>query len=268
MAFQGLNLGIDFTGGNIIQVYFEQEVTPTQVREVLSELNLAKSPVQESEANHFIIRTPELPETESKRLIGMLEQRIGKVVVERNEKIGAVIGKELTRNALVALLIASALMVIYISWRFEFLFGIAAILALVHDMLITISIFSLFRFEVDSAFVAAVLTIIGYSINNTIVVFDRLRENLRAKHKAQLAGVINLSVNQTLSRSVNTMLTTSFALLALIFFGGATTKLFALAMLIGSISGTYSSVFIASPLWMDLKGWWRKRTGLSKSHAH
>ena len=145
-------------------------------------------------------------------------------------------------------------MVIYITFRFEFKQGIAAILALLHDTLLVIGIFSLFRIEVDSAFIAAILTIIGYSINDTIVIFDRIRENLRMRKKGQsLEDLVNLSIWQTLARSINTVLTVMFVLLALYFLGGATVKTFVLAMIIGVASGAYSSIFNASPIWVDLR---------------
>jgi preprotein translocase subunit SecF len=256
LFFQGLNLGIDFTGGNLIQVKFNQEVSSQEVRNVFSEQINDGISVQEAEDNNFLVRTPVLTEEQGNKIITSLTSKIGENQILRNEHVGPVIGKELALNALYALAIASVLMVIYISFRFEFRFGIAGIISLLHDVLIVVGIFSLFQIEVDSAFVAAILTIVGYSINDTIVIFDRIRENLRGKNrKEERAALINRSITQTLARSINTVLTTLFPLLALLLLGGATIKVFALALLIGIASGCYSSIFVASPIWFDLNNW-------------
>ncbi|AOQ24415.1 Protein translocase subunit SecF [Moorella thermoacetica] len=254
-----LNFGIDFTGGNIIQVQFHQPVTSGQVRDVLDGLNLGKSSIQESGSNQFLIRTTELNEEQTNQVISTLQSKLGQLDLKRNEKVGGTIGRELTIRGVEAMVIAWILMIIYITIRFEFLSGLAAILALVHDVLVTIGFFALFRWEVDSTFIAAILTIIGYSINDTIVIFDRIRENLRLRKKETIEEVVNRSINQTLTRSINTVLTVIFALLALILLGGETTRTFALAMLIGTISGCYSSIFTASPLWIDFRHLSRER---------
>lgn len=248
-----LNFGIDFTGGNLLQVKFERQVETAQVREVLKEFNLEKATIQAAGQNEFLVRTPILTEEESDRLLAALKEKLGNLDIKRNEKVGAVIGGELTRKGLYALVLASVLMVIYIGLRFEFLFGFAAVLALLHDVLVTVGLFALFRWEVNSSFVAAILTIIGYSINDTIVIFDRIRENLRLRKKETLEELVNRSITQSLTRSINTAATVIMALLALLILGGETTKIFALAMLIGTISGTYSSIFTASPLWVDFR---------------
>jgi len=250
---QSLNYGIDFTGGNLLQIQFAQEVDDAQVRSSLGQFGLEKSKVQASEGNQFLIRTRILTEEENQQIITAFKKDLGQLEVLRNEKVDAVIGGELTRNAIMALIIASVFMVVYITIRFEFWFAIAAIIALLHDVLVTLGIFSLFRFPVDSAFVAAILTIIGYSINDTIVIFDRIRENLRIKKKDDLDTVVNLSINQTLRRSINTSLVVIMVLVSLLFLGGETTKTFSLALLIGAISGTYSSIFTASPIWIGLR---------------
>jgi len=174
--------------------------------------------------------------------------------VLRVDNVGAVIGKELTREAFLALLIASVAMVLYITMRFEFKFAVAAILALLHDVFVVLAFFSLFKVEINSPFIAAILTIIGYSINDTIVIFDRIRENLKYHRKRTILEVINDSINESLVRSINTSLTTLVVLVALFvafnyFVGGMNLKVFALALLVGIVSGTYSSIFIASPLW-------------------
>jgi len=254
LATRGLNLGIDFTGGNLMEVRFEQRTSIQDVRGVLHKHGLARTPIQKSGPDTFIIRTPVLTEEQSGKLIDDLQRDIGQLTVLRNEAVGPVIGRELTLRAIAALAVASVLMILYIWWRFEFKQGIAAVTALLHDVLVTVGIFSLLQIEVNSPFVAAVLTVIGYSINDTIVIFDRIRENLHgAKKGERLEDVVNISIWQTLARSINTVLTVLFMLLALYFLGGTTIRDFVLAMLIGITSGAYSSIFNASPLWVDLK---------------
>jgi preprotein translocase subunit SecF len=255
LAVQGLNLGIDFTGGNIIQVRFEESVTSGEVREVFSQHVKEAFSVQETDENNFFVRTPVLTEEQSNLIIAGLTSQFGKNEILRNEHVGPVIGKELALNALYALIIAAVLMVIYISFRFEFKFGIAAVVSLLHDVIVTVGVFSMLQIEVDSAFVAAILTIIGYSINDTIVIFDRIRENRRGSRKEDRATLVDRSIMQTLTRSINTVLTTLFPLITLILLGGATIKAFVLALLIGIASGCYSSIFIASPFWFDLNNW-------------
>lgn len=251
---RGLNFGIDFTGGSLIQVDFEKDVTLNDVRNELANYGLEKSSIQESSNGVFIIRTVELNEDEQKNVLKGLEENVGKYELLRTEKVGPVIGGELRSKALLALVVAALLQIIYISWRFEFKMAISAILALLHDALITTGFFSIFQFEVDSTFVAAILTIIGYSINDTIVIFDRIRENLKNRRKESLAELVNNGIRQTLTRSINTVLTTIVVLIALLLLGGETTKNFSLALLVGISAGAYSSIFIASTLWHDLRG--------------
>jgi len=254
LALQGLNLGIDFTSGSIMEVRFEKAVPVEQVRETVKNEGFEASRIQQSDDRDFLIRTTKLTQEDSKKLMDAFTAKIGNAELLRNEYVDPIISTELFWRALGALAIASVLMILYITFRFEFKQGIAAIIALLHDTLLVIGIFSLFRIEIDSAFIAAVLTIIGYSINDTIVIFDRIRENLRAQKRGQsLEDLVNLSIWQTLARSINTVLTVMFVLLALYFLGGATVKSFVLAMLIGVAIGAYSSICIASPIWMDLR---------------
>ncbi len=254
LAFRGLNLGIDFTSGSIMEVRFDKTVQVEQVRAVVRDQGLEAGRIQQSGDRDFLIRTTKLTQEDSRKLMDSFAGRIGKAELLRNEYVDPIISTELFWKALGALSIASVLMVIYITIRFEFKQGIAAIIALLHDSLVVIGFFSLFRIEVDSAFIAAILTIIGYSINDTIVIFDRIRENLRAQKKGQsLEDLVNLSIWQTLARSINTVLTVMFVLLALYVLGGSTIKNFVLAMLIGVASGAYSSIFNASPVWVDLR---------------
>ncbi|MGI6712934.1 MAG: protein translocase subunit SecF [Bacillota bacterium] len=263
--FRGLNLGIDFTGGNLIQIQFKQDVSSSQIRNVVSKFVEQTPDISESQKNNYIIRTVTISEEKSKELFQTMTKELGEYSILRNENVGPVIGHELTMNAFYSLIIASILMVIYISFRFELKFGIAGVIALLHDVLVLIGIFSLFQIEVDSTFVAAILTIIGYSINDTIVIFDRIRENKKINSKEDIETLANKSIIQTLTRSINTVLTTIFSLIALLVFGGATTKVFALALLIGIISGCYSSIFNASPLWIDLTKWSDRRNKLAKA---
>ncbi len=250
---RGLNKGIDFTGGSLLRIRFEQPVSIQQVRGTLDEMNLGESSIQKSGDREFFIRTRMLTQEDSDEVVARLQKEVGKVKILSNESVGPAIGKELTMKAVLSILIASVLMLAYTSFRFEFSFGVGAIAALLHDVLLVLGIFSLFRLQVDGAFVAAVLTILGYSINDTIVVFDRIRENLGFKKKADLAETINKSILQTLNRSINTVLAVVFVLLALLVFGGETIRMFNLALLIGVVSGCYSSIFIASPIYYDLK---------------
>jgi len=255
MVTRGFNLGIDFIGGNLVEVRLEQDVKIEQVRSVVEGLGYAASNnVQKSGTSDYLIRTRELTEEESATLISTLEQKVGEVNLLRNDRVEPVVGREITINAILSLLVAAALMLVYITFRFEFKQGVAAVTAILHDVLVVLGIFSIFQIEVNSALVAAILTIIGYSINDTIVIFDRIRENLRMRKKREtLEDLVNVSLWQTLARSINTVMTVLFVLLALYFLGGTTIKTFVLALLIGVTTGMYSSMFNASPIWVDLK---------------
>ena len=262
MFTKGFNFGIDFTGGTIIEMEFQQEVTLPQVRDVLREYNLDNATIQLSgdasnveASKDVMIRTMDLEENERKAVMASLKGEIGDYTVLREEKVGATIGGELITDALMATVISWILIILYVSYRFEWRFGVAAILTLIHDVLIVLSVFSFLQKQVDSSFVAAILTIIGYSINDTIVIFDRIRENQRLHFKrgGDLNELANRSIYQTLTRSLYTVFTVLFTTFALYFFGGDTTKDFSFALLIGFFSGSYSSIFVASPLWVVLK---------------
>jgi preprotein translocase subunit SecF len=250
----GLRLGIDFTGGTLLEVQFEREdVTTAELREVIQPLGLGEPIIQRAadDPSRFIIRTTVYDEEGREALRNALVTGIGDLDVLRFEGIAAVIGRELTQRAFLAVAVSAALMLLYITARFEFRFGVAAIIALLHDVAVTVAAFSLLRREVNLTFVAALLTVVGYSINDSIVIFDRIRENLRARaHGAGDYGqLVNRSLNETLTRSINTSVTTLLAILAVFLFGGRTIRDFALALMIGMASGTYSSIFIASPIW-------------------
>ena len=257
LATQGLNLGIDFTGGTLIDLKFAKPVSVAEVRDVLNDYKLENSVVQlaatekTDAAPNVLIRTHVLSEAERKSVLEGFTAKLGKFDIMRIEKVGATIGSELTREAIIALLLSWLMMIAYISYRFEFRFGVAGILSLVHDVLIVLGVFSILRKEIDASFVAALLTIVGYSINDTIVIFDRIRENLKAMKKGEtLPEMVDRSIWQTMTRSIYTVLTVLFATGSLYFLGGETTKNFSLALLIGFVSGTYSSIFNASPIWV------------------
>ncbi len=264
MFVKGFNFGIDFTGGTIIELRFDDKVVITQVREVMKGYSLDNSMIQLSgdasdakEARDVMIRTIDLEENDRKAIMASLKEKLGNYVVLREEKVGATMGAELLMNAAIATLLSWLLIVAYVSFRFEFRFGIAAVLALVHDVLVVLGVFSILQKQVDSSFVAALLTIVGYSINDTIVIFDRIRENLRLHFRrgGDIVELANRSIYQTLTRSLYTVLTVLFTTFALYWFGGDTTKDFSFALLIGFFSGCYSSIFVASPLWVTLRNW-------------
>lgn len=266
MVLHGFNLGIDFTGGTILDLKFASPVTVAQVREVLVDQHLENSVIQlvsteQTEAsNNLFIRTHVLSNDESQVLFANMEKHLGKFEVLRSEKVGAVVGSELTRQALLNLVVVCALLIAYISYRFEYQIAVSAILAILHDVFIVLGIFSLFHIEMDSSFVAAILTVIGYSMNEAIVVFDRIRENLKTHRKTEsFQDLVNRSIGQTFTRSIYTLLTVLFACASLHFFGGESTKNFSLAMLIGFLSGAYSAIFNASPIWVTWKEYDERR---------
>ena len=262
MCTQGFNLGIDFTGGTIIDLRFEQPVTLTDVRSSLAQYGLDGSTIQlagaesgiESSEN-VMIRTVDLEENQRKEVMASLTKDVGTYTVLREEKVGATIGGELITNAVLALVISWALIILYVAYRFEWRFGVSAVLALIHDIIIVLAVFSFTQRQIDSSFIAALLTIVGYSINDTIVIFDRIRENLKLHFRrgGDVNELVNRSIYQTLTRSLYTVFTVLFTTFALYWFGGETTKDFAFALLVGFASGCYSSIFIASQLWIELR---------------
>ena len=270
MIVRGFNFGIDFTGGTIIDLKFDQPVTIADVRTSLGKYGLDGSTIQLSGAasdvtasEDVMIRTTDLEEEQRKEVMATLKDDVGSYTVLREEKVGATIGGELIENAVLALVISWVLIIAYVAYRFEWKFGVAAVLALVHDILIVLGVFALTQRQVDSSFIAALLTIVGYSINDTIVIFDRIRENLKLHFRrgGNIDVLVNTSIYQTLTRSLYTVFTVLFTTFALYFFGGETTKDFAFALLVGFGSGCYSSIFIASPLWVTFRKW------AEKSHA-
>lgn len=275
MALQGFNLGIDFTGGTLLDLQFSRPVTVTEVRSALQEYKLENSIIQlavsgQSDASpNVFIRTHVLSDDERRTVLSGIEKSLGSFDTLRVEKVGAVIGSELTKNAILAVVTSWIFMIMYITYRFEFKFAVSAIIAIAHDILLVIGMFSLLQKEIDASFVAAILTIIGFSINDTIVIFDRIRENLKTQSKTEsMSQLVNRSIWQTMTRSIYTVLTVVFATAALYFFGGETTKNFSLALLIGFASGAYSSIFNASPIWVTWKEYEeRKRIALKTGGA-
>ena len=253
---KGLNYGIDFTGGNLFQLkYNDKKITLTEINENLDKLseklpqvNSNSRKVQISEDGTVILRVPELKEEDKKEVLNSL-QELGAFNLDKEDKVGASIGDDLKKSAIYSLGIGAILIVIYITMRFEFSFAVGGILSLIHDIIIAVGFIALMGYEVDTPFIAAILTILGYSINDTIVIYDRIRENLKRKHKGwTLEECMDESVNQTAIRSINTSVTTLFSVIAILIFGGASLKTFIMTLLIGILAGTYSSIFVATPI--------------------
>lgn len=257
------NYGVDFAGGTLIQVKFKTPPDVDALRKALKEAGFRDFTIQTfGSPDEVIIRTPQ-SSGELKGLQEKAKEAISKVYgkdfeIRRVEMVGPKVGKELKRKGIKAIILSLIAMLIYIAWRFEFRFGIGAIVALFHDVTITAGICALFRLQMDLEILAALLTILGYSINDTIVVYDRIRENMGKKGK-NMEETINISINETLSRTLLTSLTTLFAVLSLLILGNEVIRGFALALTIGIIVGTYSSIFIASPIVIYWEGLWKKK---------
>ena len=257
---RGFNLGIDFTGGSIVDLTFENPVNVAQVRDVLKEHDMGNSIIQlensdgKTEANSVLIRTGVVEDTELRATMNDLQSKLGNYQIQRVEQVGATIGSELVQQAAMAIVLSWVLMIAYITFRFEFKFAIAAIIALIIDVLVVLSYFSLFQMEMDSSFVAALLTVVGYSVNGTIVIFDRIRENLKIHRRSESLGeMVDNSIWQCMSRTIYTVATSLFAIVSIFLFGGETIHNFSFAMLVGFASGAYTSIFLAGPMWMFLK---------------
>ena len=254
MMLQGFNLGIDFAGGTKMLVQFNQEVSSEEVRGVLDEHGIAgSSTIQATGDNQFLIRIPALTEQEIIQVIDSLRYTLGGMELEDRDTVGSVVSVELQRSALIALTIAMLLITVYLAVRFDLSFGLATLVGIIHNVLITLSIFSILQIEINIAFAAAILTVVGYTINDTIVIFDRIRENIGFKEKGTLEQLANKSVHQTLTRTIYTSGTSVVVLLALMIFGSEATRYFAFAMIVGFISGAYSSTCLVSPAWIAIK---------------
>ena len=264
----GLKPGIDFTGGTISQIKFNGNVPSiTDLRDEIAKAGASNAIVQPAGDKSMIIRTGPEEKDQHDKIISQIKAKFGDLTEEQYTSIGPVIGKELRKNAIWQLILVSLGIVFYIAYAFRkvskpvssWRFGWAAIIALLHDLFIVMGTFSLlghfFGIEVDSLFITALLTVLGFSVHDTIVVFDRIRENLRLRAGTSLPQIINSSINQTLVRSLNTSLTVIFVLAALLLFGGVTIRYFVLALLVGIIAGTYSSIYIASPVLIVWHNW-------------
>ncbi|MGD9498422.1 MAG: protein translocase subunit SecF [Armatimonadota bacterium] len=285
VAVRGLNWGIDFTGGSLLRYRFEQPLVAgpgediqviERTRQMLQQMGLGKSQIQVAGDNQIYIRTPQVENDEEARrrdeaIAAGLEKLFaaegGEMETLGRETVGPVIGEMLTKSAIQALALGIALILVYITIRYEFRFAVAAVIALLHDTLILVGAMAILQTELNTWFVAALLTVLGYSMNDTVIIFDRIRENRGIHRRAPLASVVNASLLQTMARSINTVLTTLFTLVALYALGGATIEGFALALIIGITTGCYSSIFNASPI---VVAWYRaaeRRTGRAPAPA-
>lgn len=250
----GFNFGIDFAGGTLVQLRFEKETSIEAVREGLKDIRLGDSVIQHFGNDREILIRVEQSESGLEGLQTRIREtlkkhpEIGTFEVERTEMVGPQVGKDLRKKALLAITYALLGIIVYIAWRFQLKYGIAAIIALIHDVLITLTAFIVTSREINLPIIAALLAIIGYSLNDTIVVFDRIRENLKARRKEAYKETINISINETLSRTLLTSITTLLVVLSLFVLGGEVIHNFSFALLVGVIVGTYSSIFIASPI--------------------
>jgi len=261
LMFQGLNLGVDFVSGTRVDVNIGQAYNLEEAKDYLEELGYNSPDARKAGTNDDILvfRTSQVLSPDE---VGEIEKKFqaeyNKNVGVNEQKVDPVIGRELARNAIISVLLAALAIILYITIRFEYRFGVSAVIALLHDALFVIGMFSIFQWEVDLVFIAAILTIVGYSINDTIVIYDRIRENMnfnKPKTWDELKKTVNDSIGQVLVRSLSTSFTTVFAATALFIFGGESIRYFSLALLMGLAAGTYSSIFIASQIWITWK--WR-----------
>ena len=256
MAVNGLNYGIDFTGGTSIQIKIGKIITVDEARDVMNEYDKDASIVHVgSNKDEIIIKSnKDFSNDEISEIIDKFVEKFDIKEKEfQSERFESVMGDEIKKKAILSASIAAVAMLIYITWRFEFKFAIAAIIALLHDVLVTLSIYVIFKIPANSAFIAAILTILGYSINDTIVIFDRIREETKLNPRQSVENTINYSIEKSLTRTINTSLTTLVAVVILYIVGVEDVKVLALPLIFGIISGTYSSLFIASPIWYALK---------------
>ena len=254
LLFKGLNLGVDFKGGTLIELRTENpNINIAEIRESFLKMNLGDVTVKKfGKENDYLVKI-EITKSDDENFIKSINDKLSAdlgatVNFRRVENVGPKVSNELLRAGLLAISLSLAAMLFYIWIRFEWQFSLGAIIALIHDVIITMGIFSFLAYEVNLSIVAAVLTIVGYSMNDTVVIFDRIRENLKKYSKMPIADISDLSTNQTLSRTLITSVTTLLALFSIYIFGGAILKGFSFAMILGVIIGTYSSIFIATPI--------------------
>jgi len=254
LIYNGLNLGVDFKGGTLIEIRTQDKnINISQIRNSFLNMNLGDVTVKKfGNKNDFLIKI-EMMEANNESFVSSIHEKLSldlnaDVNFRRVEKVGPKVSNELLKDGLLAITLSLAAMLFYIWIRFEWQFSLAAITAIIHDVLITMGIFSFFSLEINLSIVAAVLTIVGYSMNDTVVIFDRIRENLKKYSKTPIAEISNNSTNETLSRTLITSITTLLALFSIYLFGGAILKGFSFAMILGVIVGTYSSIFVATPI--------------------
>ncbi len=261
----GLHYGVDFTGGTLMQVQFDSATSVGEVRGAIAGLGGGEAQIQQfGTSNDYVIRLPNFAATQTQDVGQELRQALASTFgdhykVVRTSAVGPKVGTELQRKALEAILIAFGLTLIYLAFRFEWRFGVAAVIATGHDIIITFGFISAFNVDITLATVAAVLTIVGYSLNDTIIVFDRMRENFKGKRKEEYVQTLNRSINETLPRTVLTSGTTLATLFALFVFGGEVIRPFALVLILGIGIGTFSSIFVASPVLLEIENWYRRR---------
>lgn len=263
----GLPLGIDFTGGSNLELSLSKSVSNEDIKKIVSENSIKVHSIKQVNSNTIIIRTNQIEQKKKDELIKKIDEKYGEISEKSFETIGPVIGNETKNNALKAVILASIAITLFIAYAFRevskpvssWKFGVAAIAALLHDVLVVIGVFAilgkLFNVEVDALFITALLTVMGFSVHDTIVVFDRIRENLKKTTGLHFAQVVNNAMLETFNRSLNTSLTVVIVLFALLLFSGESTRWFVVALLIGVVSGTYSSIFNAAPL---LVAWWER----------
>nr|WP_169729974.1 protein translocase subunit SecF [Thermicanus aegyptius] len=269
LIFRGLNLSVDFTSGSRVEVLIGKPFTEAEIRNLLAPKNMIPSSFQMTGQGENLTAVLTYKGTITKEQFAELKtlftEKYGKQVSLNESTVSPQVGRELAQKALLSVLIASIGIILYVTIRYEYRFAISSVLALLHDTLIVIGIFSLIQVEVDLTFIVALLTIIGYSINDTIVTFDRIRENMRKmkiKKVEDVENLVNRSIQETLVRSVNTVMTVLFGAVALLIFGGPGVFTFSLALTFGLFFGAYSSIFIASQLWVQWKEWDLKRAKL------
>ena len=257
LTFKGLNFGIDFKGGTLIELRStDSKINISSLRDNLNQMNLGDVSVKNfGNENDFLIK---FENNENKNIIEEIKKHLEKSFsnnfdFRRVENVGPKVSAELLKSGIIAISVSLALMLIYIWIRFEWQFSLGAILALFHDVIVTLGLFSLLGLEINLSIIAAVLTIVGYSMNDTVVIFDRVRENLRKYSDIKIYELTNISINETLSRTLITSITTLLALLSIFFFGGEILKGFSLAMVFGVVFGTYSSIYIANTVLVRLK---------------
>ncbi|HDP70280.1 MAG TPA: protein translocase subunit SecF [Actinobacteria bacterium] len=248
VIFLGLKLGIDFKGGTLFDLVFEKEMTVSEIRDTLREYNLADSVIQHSKGKEFIIRSSKIDQKTQESILEDFKSSAGIKEIRYIQDVGPGWGTQVTRGALLALAASLTTTLIYISFRFEYKMAFSAVVALLHDIVITVGVYALLSREVTPNVIAGLLTILGYSLYDTIVVFHRIQENTKYLGKKRYADMANESLNQVIMRSINTSLTSIIPVVCLLVFGGETLKDFALVLVVGLITGAYSSIFIASPL--------------------